>query len=148
MFLGTHTPRLDEKGRLILPAKFRDDFAEGLVITRGQERCLNVWPTLRFAEIARDLGRGGSVTRKDLRDYTRVFLSGASADTPDKQGRVTIPPLLRRYAHLEREVSVIGAGDRVEIWDSGAWQAYLTEQEDRYASLSEEVMPGPIAVLD
>lgn len=145
MFLGTHEPHLDDKGRLILPAKFRDDLAEGLVITRGQERCLNVWPTARFAEITSVLGQGGSVTRKDLRDYTRVFLSGASAETPDKQGRVTIPAVLRRYAHLEREVAVIGAGDRVEIWDAAAWQAYLTEQEDRYASLSEEVMPpiGP-----
>jgi len=144
VFLGTHEPRLDDKGRLILPAKFRDDLAEGLVITRGQERCLNVWPRPRFEEISRDLGLGGSVTRKDLRDYTRVFLSGASDEVPDKQGRVTIPPLLRRYANLDRELAVIGAGDRIEIWDAAAWQAYLTEQEDRYASLSEEVMP-PIA---
>lgn len=144
MFLGTHEPRLDDKGRLILPARFRDDLAAGLVITRGQERCLNVWPVARFAEITRDLGLGGSVTRKDLRDYQRVFLSGASPETPDKQGRVTIPTNLRRYAHLDREVCVIGAGERVEIWDSGAWQAYLGEQEDRYASMSEEVLPNPI----
>lgn len=146
MFLGTHEPRLDEKGRLILPAKFRDDLAAGLVITKGQERCLNVWPTPRFEQIARGLEHSGSVTRKDLRDYTRVFLSGASDDIPDKQGRVTIPPGLRQYAHLERDVCVIGAGDRVEIWDSAAWRAYLGEQEDKYASLAEEVMPSQIGL--
>lgn len=144
VFLGTHEPRLDDKGRLILPAKFRDDLAAGLVMTKGQERCLNVWPTPRFEEITRGLEHSGSVTRKDLRDYTRVFLSGAFGEIPDKQGRVTIPPGLRRYAHLERDVAVIGAGDRVEIWDAAAWLAYLTEQEDKYASLAEEVMPSPI----
>ncbi len=144
MFLGTHEPRLDDKGRLILPARFRDDLAAGLVITRGQEHCLNVWPIARFTEITRELGLGGSVTNKELRDYQRVFLSGASPETPDKQGRVTVPPNLRKYAHLEREVCVIGAGERVEIWDATAWHAYLNAQEDGYASMSGEVLPNPI----
>ena len=144
MFLGTHEPRLDEKGRLTLPAKFREELAGGLVLTRGQERCLNVWPRQRFAEITAGLGQSGSVTRKDLRDYQRVFLSGASDDVPDKQGRVTIPPLLREWAGLDRDLAVIGAGDRVEVWDSAAWSTYLAEQEDSYASLSDEVLALPI----
>src|SRR4051812_45192763 len=145
MFLGTHEPRLDDKGRLTLPAKFRDELAGGLVITRGQERCLNVWPRQRFTEIAAGLGQSGSVTRKDLRDYQRVLLSGAADDLPDRQGRVTIPPLLREWAGLDRDVAVIGAGDRVEIWDSAAWTSYLTEQAEAYASMSEEVMAQPMA---
>lgn len=146
MFLGTHEPRLDDKGRLILPARFRDDLAAGLVIAPGQERCLNVWPAARFVEITADLGQRGSVTRKDLRDYQRVFLAGASAETPDKQGRVTIAPGLREWAHLDRDLSVIGVGDRVEIWDRSAWRSYLSEQADPYASMSEEVQPNPISV--
>ena len=109
----------------------------------GQERCLNVWPRQQFAAITAGLGQGGSVTRKDLRDYQRVFLSGASDDVPDKQGRVTIPPLLRSYAGLDRDLAVIGAGDRVEVWDAAAWSTYLAEQEDSFASLSEEVLAFP-----
>jgi MraZ protein len=144
VFLGTHEPKLDEKGRMTLPAKFRDELAGGLVITRGQERCLNVWPRQQFAAITAGLGQGGSVTRKDLRDYQRVFLSGASDDVPDRQGRVTIPPLLRSYAGLDRDLAVIGAGDRVEVWDAGAWHTYLSEQEDSFASLSEEVLALPM----
>jgi len=143
VFLGTHEPKLDEKGRMTLPAKFREELAGGLVITRGQERCLNVWPRQQFAAITAGLGAGGSVTRKDLRDYQRVFLSGASDDVPDKQGRVTIPPLLRSYAGLDRDLAVIGAGDRVEVWDAAAWNTYLTEQEESFASLSEEVLALP-----
>jgi MraZ protein len=144
MFLGTHEPKLDEKGRMTLPARFREELAGGLVITRGQERCLNVWPRQKFAAITAGLGQGGSVTRKDLRDYQRVFLSGASDDVPDKQGRVTIPPLLRSYAGLDRDLAVIGAGDRVEVWDAAAWNTYLSEQEDSFASLSEEVLALPM----
>ena len=144
MFLGTHEPKLDEKGRMTLPAKFREDLAAGLVITRGQERCLNVWPRQQFAAITAGLGQSGSVTRKDLRDYQRVFLSGASDDVPDKQGRVTIPPLLRSYAGLDRDLAVIGAGDRIEVWDAVAWATYLSQQEDSFASLSEEVLAFPM----
>ena len=125
MFLGTHTPRLDEKGRLILPAKFRDRLASGLVVTRGQERCLYVFPMDEFVRYAEGL-RAAPVTNKAVRDYLRVLLSGASDEIPDKQGRVTIPAALREYAGLDREVTVIGQGSHVEVWDSGAWDTYLS----------------------
>lgn len=141
MFLGTHTPRLDEKGRLILPAKFRDDLAEGLVITKGQERCLYVWPVAEFARIAESI-RSAPVTSKGPRDFMRVLYAGASDEVPDKQGRVTIPPGLREYAGLGRECVVIGANARVEVWDSAAWETYLGAQEQAFADLSEEVFPG------
>lgn len=141
MFLGTHAPRLDEKGRLFLPAKFRDELAEGLVITKGQERCLYVFPVPEFTRITEGL-RAAPVTAKAVRDYSRVFFASASDETPDKQGRVTIPPALREYAGLERECAVIGANTRVEIWDAQAWQAYLERQEDAFSELSEEVLPG------
>ena len=141
MFLGTHAPRLDDKGRLILPAKFREELAEGLVVTRGQERCLYVFPMAEFIRIAESM-RAAPMTSKAARDYLRVFLSGASDEVPDRQGRVTVPPVLRQYAGLERDCAVIGAGSRVEIWDARAWESYLAAQEQTFADLSEEVLPG------
>jgi MraZ protein len=143
MFLGTYTPRLDDKGRLILPAKFRSQLAPGLVMTRGQERCLFLLPLEEFRRM-HDQIRQAPVTSKQARDYLRVFLSGASDELPDKQGRISIPPALRTYAGLDRDVAVIGAGTRVEIWDLAAWEAYLAEQESGYADTAEEVFPnGP-----
>lgn len=141
MFLGTHSPRLDEKGRLILPAKFREQLEAGVVLTRGQERCLYLFPAEEFARLAGQL-RQAPVTSKQARDYLRVFLSGASDEAMDKQGRITIPPMLRTYAGLERECAVIGMGERVEIWDAASWQQYLSEQEQAFAEQGEEVIPG------
>ncbi len=142
-FLGTYTPRLDDKGRLILPAKFRPQLSTGLVMTRGQERCLFLLPMDEFRRYHDQL-RQAPVTSKQARDYLRVFLSGASDELPDKQGRISIPPVLRTYAGLDRDVAVIGAGSRVEIWDLQAWETYLAEQEAGYADTTEEVFPnGP-----
>nr|WP_274619379.1 division/cell wall cluster transcriptional repressor MraZ [Dermacoccus nishinomiyaensis] len=139
--MGTHTPRLDDKGRMILPAKFREKFAAGLVMTRGQERCLYVFPMNEFERIAAAMNTT-PVTSRAVRDYQRVLLSGASDEIPDKQGRVTIPPLLREYAGLSKECTVIGAGNRVEIWDTQAWNDYLAGAEQPFSEQAEEVVPG------
>ena len=141
MFLGTHTPRLDDKGRIFLPAKFRDRLAGGLVVTRGQERCLYVFPMDEFVRVAETMNTA-PVTSKAVRDYLRVFLSGASDEIPDKQGRVTIPAHLREYAALDRELVVIGASTRVEIWDKQSWEQYLSASEDDFADIEEGVLPG------
>ncbi|ROP43096.1 division/cell wall cluster transcriptional repressor MraZ [Pseudokineococcus lusitanus] len=141
MFLGTHSPRLDDKGRLILPAKFRDQLAGGLVVTKGQERCLYVFPERAFEELHEQL-RQAPVTSKQARDYARVLLAGAFDQVPDRQGRITVPQPLRTYAGLERDVVVIGAGTRIEVWDAAAWEAYLAEQEDAFSATAEEVVPG------
>ncbi|SNU01246.1 MraZ protein [Ruaniaceae bacterium KH17] len=141
MFLGTYEPKLDDKGRLILPAKFREELSRGLVLTRGQERCLFAFPMHEFEALHEQL-RAAPVTNKQSRDYLRVFLSGANDEVPDRQGRITIPAALRSYAGLDRDITVIGAGSRVEIWDATAWRDYLTAQEDSYAATAEEVIPG------
>lgn len=141
MFLGTHTPRLDEKGRMFLPAKYRDELSGGLVITKGQERCLYVFPLREFERVTEAL-RTAPVTAKAVRDYSRVFFASASDELPDKQGRVTIPANLRSYAGLDRECVVIGANTRLEIWDAQSWAEYEAEQEQVFAGLSEEVLPG------
>ncbi len=141
MFLGTHSLRLDEKGRLFLPARFRDELAEGVVITKGQERCLFVFPLAEFRRVTEALSQA-PVTQKTVRDYSRVFFASAWQEEPDKQGRVTIPPALREYAGLAKDCVVIGANARVEIWDSAAWEAYLADREQAFADLEEEVLPG------
>lgn len=141
MFLGTYSPRMDDKGRLILPAKYREELADGLVLTRGQERCIYVFSAEEFQNVHRQM-RQAPLTSRQARDYIRVFLSGASDEVPDKQGRITIPGTLREYAGLDREVTVIGAGDRAEIWDTAAWNAYLEEKETEFSSTDEEAIPG------
>ena len=141
MFLGTYAPKLDEKGRVILPAKFRDELSSGLVLTRGQEHCIYVFSSREF-ESLHDKIRQAPVTSKQARDYLRVFLSGASAENLDGQNRVTIPANLRAYAGLTRDCTVIGAGSRVEVWDTDAWNAYLESTEQGFADQSEEVIPG------
>jgi len=141
MFLGTYTPRLDEKGRLILPAKYRDELGNGLVLTRGQERCIYVFSAREFERYLERM-QEAPLTSRQTRDYIRVFLSGASDEVPDKQGRITIPPPLREYAGLDREVTVIGAGARAEIWDTTSWNSYLEEKEQAFSETDEEVIPG------
>jgi MraZ protein len=141
VFFGTYTPRLDDKGRLILPAKFREQLAGGLMVTRGQEHCLYVWPKAEIDRITERL-REAPVSNKATRDYIRMFSSASSDEVPDKQGRITVPPKLRDWASLDKDVVVIGAMTRLEIWDAAAWAAYSEEQEESFAELSEEVFPG------
>lgn len=141
MLLGTHAPKLDEKGRVILPAKFRDELQSGLVITRGQDRCLYVFSSAEFNAVHEKI-KQAPITSADARNYLRVFLSGASDEQPDKQGRVTIPAVLREYAGLDKELVVIGVGSRAEIWDAATWNSYLAAQETSFANVAQEVIPG------
>jgi len=141
MFLGTYAPKLDDKGRVILPAKFWDELAPGLVITRGQERCLYVFSEREFESLHEKI-RQAPVTSKQARDFLRLFLSGASQERPDIQHRVTIPATLREYAGLGRELTVIGAGSRAEIWDTETWNTYYESTESDFINTAEEVIPG------
>ena len=140
-FLGTHTPRLDDKGRLVLPARFREGLAGGLVLTKGQDRSIVVWPAAEFAAYAE---RVNEASRSDPRvqAYQRVLFSGASDEIPDRQGRITVPAALREYAGLDRDVVVVGKSSTAEIWDAATWATYLREQEEAFSGLSEEVFPG------
>ncbi|MCU1624635.1 MAG: cell division protein MraZ [Frankiales bacterium] len=141
MFLGTHTPKLDEKGRLFLPARFREELAEGVVITKGQERCLYVFKRADFTEQAAKL-QAAPITAKVARDFGRMLFAGAVDDAPDKQGRVTVPAPLRSYAGLVKDCVVIGANTRLEIWDAATWASYEAEQDIAFAEQAEEVVPG------
>ncbi len=140
-FLGTHTPRLDDKGRLVLPAKFREVLSGGLVLAKGQDRSIVVWPAAEFAAYAEQLNEASRSNPK-AQAYARVLFSGASDEIPDKQGRITVPAALREYAGLDRDVVVVGKGPTAEIWDAPTWNRYLAEQEEAYSGLTEEVLPG------
>jgi len=132
---------LDDKGRLALPARFRPELEDGLVICKGQDRCLYVFTEAEFAQMTEGL-KSTPVTNAKVREYSRVLFASASNETPDSQGRITIPPALRNYAGLTKECAVIGANTRIEIWDAAAWQAYLAGAEPHFADIAEEVMPG------
>ncbi len=139
--MGTADQDLDDKGRLALPAKFRSELESGLVITKGQERCLFVFPVTEFNRLT-ELLRTAPVTDRRVRDYSRVFFASASHEVPDGQGRITVPQPLRHYAGLTKDSVVIGANTRVEVWDANAWQEYLDNTEQTFADAAEEVLPG------
>jgi MraZ protein len=141
MFLGLHPVRVDEKWRVTLPAKFRDEMAGGVVVTKGQERCLYVFPRAEF-ESYTDKVRQASLTAKIARDFARVLFGSAFDALPDRQGRVSVPQHLREYAGIDRDCVVVGADTRVEIWSADAWARYEAEAEASFAELSEEVLPG------
>jgi MraZ protein len=136
-FMGTYRPKLDEKGRLFLPAKFRGRLAEGVVVTQGQEHCLVVWPPDVFDREA-DRAAERPLTSKAARSYARTFFSGADEVVPDKQGRIGIQPELRTYAGLEREVVVIGVRDRLEIWNPDRWSEYQEAELAKFVELDED----------
>ncbi|KQO37578.1 MAG: transcriptional regulator MraZ [Actinomycetales bacterium] len=140
-FFGTYTPRLDDKSRLFLPAKFRPRLEGGIVLTRGQENCIYGWTTDSFSAFT-DRIRETPFTNREARNFVRMLYSGASSEVPDKQGRISIPPVLRSWAGLERDVAVVGAMDRLEIWDARRWDEYSSSQEEQFSDMSDEVMPG------
>lgn len=140
LLLGTYTPKIDAKGRVALPAKFRSQLGQGLVMARGQERCVYLLPFDEFRRIASQIQRT-SVGNKAAREYLRVFLSGAVDQEPDKQGRVVVPQMLRDYANLGSDIVVIGVGTRAELWNKDAWESYLAQKEEGYSDIADDVLP-------
>jgi len=136
VFLGEYQHSLDAKGRIILPAKIRAELESGLVITRAPDGCLWVFPkadfqafTERFQERARVVGD------RRWRDVMRFIFSGAHEDRPDRQGRISVPEHLREHAGLEREVTIAGAVDRIEVWHRERWEE---RREAAAARIAEE----------
>ena len=126
MFLGEYTHSLDPKGRLTIPARFRTPLTDGLVISRGQDACLVIYPQREWESLAESLGRLPRSNR-DARSYNRLLFSGASEATLDKMGRVLIPAFLREHAGIHDDAVLVGANKIIEIWNPEAWQKTLTE---------------------
>ncbi len=140
LLLGTYAPKIDAKGRMALPAKMRPQLGGGLVMARGQERCVYLLPATEFRRVAMQIQRT-SMGNKAAREYLRVFLSGAVDQDPDKQGRVLVPQMLRDYANLGDDIVVIGVGTRAEIWDRKTWESYLADKEQGYSDIADDVLP-------
>ncbi len=139
MFMGEFQHNIDTKGRIIVPAKFREGLGERFVVTRGLDQCLFVYPMDAW-EILEEKLKKLPLTKKDARAFTRFFFSGAVECEVDKQGRINIPQPLRNYAQLEKESVIIGVSDRIEIWSQAIWQDYFTQSEESFAEIAENLM--------
>ena len=136
MFLGEFQHTLDPKGRVILPSAFREGLKEGLVMTVGLDNCLTVHAVGDWQRVVAGLRNLRSTDRRE-RSFARMITSSAHPDTPDRQGRITIPARLRDYASLTKDVTVVGADSRIELWDSTAWDAYRDTAMDDFANTDE-----------
>ncbi|EPY10282.1 MULTISPECIES: division/cell wall cluster transcriptional repressor MraZ [Paenibacillus] len=139
MFMGEYQHSIDDKGRLIIPAKLRDSLGITFILTRGLDQCLFVYPMNEWEALEQKL-KALPLMKADARAFTRFFFSGASECEWDKQGRVTIPSHLRGYAHLEKECMVIGVQNRVEIWSKDAWEQYVEQSESAFNEIAETLV--------
>jgi transcriptional regulator MraZ len=128
MLIGEHEHTIDDKNRLTLPARFREAFADGVVLTRGMDGCLYAYPRGHWERTAGEIGSLNDLSSEG-RVMKRFFFSGAAADEPDRQGRIAVPPALARHAGLGRDVVVAGVYDHLEIWDRNAWADQLRKVE-------------------
>jgi len=141
VFLGEFQHSLDEKGRLIIPARLREGLGPRFIMTKGLDRCLFLYPLSEWKGLEEKL-KSLPFVNPEARAFTRLFFAGAAECEFDRQGRVLIPPSLREYAQLEREAAVIGVSARVEIWNATLWQEYT-----RKAQADFEVLAGKLEAL-
>lgn len=139
MFMGEYQHTIDTKGRMIIPAKFRDGLGEQFVLTRGLDQCLFGYPMSEWKLIEEKL-KALPLTKKDARAFTRFFFSGAVECDLDKQGRINIASNLLQYAKLEKECVVIGVSNRIELWSKSIWEQYTEEQEDSFTEIAENMI--------
>lgn len=138
MFIGEHQHSLDEKGRLIIPSKFRDDLGYEFVMTKGLDNCLFVYPKKEW-QILEEKLKSLPLTNKDARAFIRFFFAGASECILDKQGRVLIPSNLREHSRLEKDAVVIGVSTRLEVWSKTEWESYNNDDNLSYDSIAEKM---------
>ncbi len=139
MFMGEFHHNVDNKGRLIVPSKFRDNLGETFVLTRGLDQCLFGYPMDEWRQLEEKL-KGLPLTKKDARAFTRFFFSGATECEIDKQGRINIASPLLQYAKLEKECVVLGVSNRIEIWSKNLWEDYFAESEESFADIAENMI--------
>lgn len=141
MFMGEYHHNIDEKGRLIIPAKFREELGEHFIVTRGLEKCLYVYSESEWNNIVAKL-KTLPFTKKDVRTFMRTFFSGATECEFDRQGRINITSPLVSYADIQKECVVIGANDRLEIWAIDEWNNFFLENQDKIEDIAENLFVG------
>lgn len=139
MFMGEYQHSVDEKGRMIIPAKFREHLGSSFVMTRGLDQCLFAYPKSEWAALEQKL-KTLSLMKSDARAFTRFFFSGAAECEFDKQGRVNIPSNLREYAKLDKDCVVLGVSNRMEIWSKEAWESYFQQSEESFNEIAEKLV--------
>jgi MraZ protein len=143
MLLGEYEHTIDDKNRLTLPAKFREAFAGGVVVTRGMDGCLYAYPRDEWRASVESRLVGLDPLSREGRVVQRYFFTGATEAELDRQGRVMIPAALSNYAEIEREVVVAGMRDHLEIWDRAAWREHLREVEGSAEHVAERLAAKP-----
>ena len=138
MFIGEYHHTIDEKGRIIIPAKFREELGNNFIITRGIENCLFVYSEENWAKITNKLN-SLPFTKKDARTFNRFFMSGATSVELDKQGRVNISKPLIDYAALLKDCVIIGTGDRLEVWSQESWESFFDSTKDSMSDIAENL---------
>lgn len=138
MFIGEHSHTIDTKGRLSIPAKYRSNLIAGVVVTRGLDQCLFMYPNEEWISIAQKLANL-PISQKKSRAFARLMLAGAWDVQLDSQGRVLIPEYLRRYAGLAKQVIVAGLYNRLEIWAEDTWHEYRQHAEASSEEISESM---------
>lgn len=139
MFVGQYSHSVDEKGRVIVPSIFREKLQGTLYLSRGIERCIFLYPEDSWNKLYEKIA-SLSLTRKETRDFARLFLSTVAVVTMDTQGRIALPAYLREYAQIDRRVILVGVGTRVEIWGEEIWKGYTSTAEERFAEISEHIV--------
>lgn len=139
MLLGEFKHSLDSKGRIIVPAKFRENLGESFIVTRGLDGCLFGYPMEEWEKLEEKL-RQLPLAKRDARKFTRFFYSAATECTIDKQGRVNLPKTLIDFAKLEKSCYLVGVSDRFEIWSEDNWDSFTDEAEDSFEDLAEDLI--------
>lgn len=139
MFMGEYQHSVDMKGRLIIPAKFRDELSNGFVITRGLDHCIFGYPMHEWRKLEEKL-KDLPMTKKDTRAFARFFFSGATEVDIDKQGRINIPTMLMEHANLKKDCVIIGVSSRIEIWAKDSWESYFEESESSFNEIAENII--------
>lgn len=145
MFIGEYHHSIDDKGRLIIPAKFRDELGEKFIVTRGIENCLFVYSEESWTKIVNKL-ETLPFTKKDARQFIRFFLSGATQAEFDKQGRINLTSPLISYANIKKECIVIGTGDRLEIWSEESWNEFFLSAKDSMSDIAENLFNESVMI--
>jgi len=139
MFMGEFHHSVDDKGRMIIPAKFRENLGSSFVLTRGLDQCVFAYPRAEWIQLEQKL-KALPFTKADARAFTRFFFSGACEVDLDKQGRIVLPSNLRTFANLTKECVLLGVSSRVEIWNRSIWESYYAKSEESFNEIAESIV--------